>query len=467
MLKNTLFLTMFSLATISNSLFAMDPAPTPSEPVPFRNWQFNVSPSCFNTSLTNCYPGGYEDSEGNINWVANIVAAMNIAAPVWNVGWYLAGGSLIKKWQKEISNDVIAALKRFETIEKELRVDLASIIKNYNNGIGEEDDELITIALIELLNLDGCSDCIEEFAQVVSNQPKKNSARDANRHDFRKIGRKWQQEKKCSNDKHCKIKPVVCPKDATHYASLKTWQEKAWDIFFKQWDNASHLTTWIYCSSALALPLSLAWVVDIRNRAGALIGDYANISNYSCIPTCYPVTLFQQWMSKDRNKQDKMAEEIAKRFVAIGGIIEIAGQVIGKMGNGINASQARGLLKALMIVDWPAQLVSKFKDIAANRANATTMNQFIVDLNTAFEDAEIKYLDNDIKAALELMFMGDVNVDGKKSAGLVSSDESDQESGEQLKPISTELKVRFDGESSEDAVDGGAENENRDPTQLS
>lgn len=354
-------------------------------PEPTYNFQYSIQSTCFNAE-PNCYPAHYENADGSASIFTNYVAYLNILAPVYYMTAYPIGNYYIKKWDRKIDKEIKDQLFAFKDIENKLRSTLAKIIKLFDNGIGLEHDEMLARGLIEVLNNRGCQNCIRDLVRIVSQNNSNDDAKEQNRGAFLAF---VDQDHSLNCVGH----------DFARLESSPSYVNKNQRVCFRSSTNPCHWSSYLYFIGTSALAGSLALGIDVHNRAGSFIGDMANLVNAFVIPTAYPISVFQQYKNLDRTKAKRLTKEIEKRFDAIRGIIEIAGQVIGTMDNDISVEQARGIIKALMLLNWPDTLVENF--IAISSKGSNNQASFLELLKGELLKNKILYRDDDIDALFD------------------------------------------------------------------
>lgn len=381
----------------------------------FRNWNFYPAVSCYNSSGNGtadpaCYPIFYEDGEGNSNVYTNFVAALNYCWPVISFFVYKTGHYYVKKWSTETTVGIDDELRVFSDAEYDLRLTLADIITSFDNSIGEDLDRCISDFLIDKLNRFGCETCIDEFVTIVSNEKpdeickRKDGKKDSKNHEaFLAYAREWG---KANDGVHCKR---GCQREGHSTLNLAavvnvdekstSWQTQIKHAFFDNWNHPLHWSAIVYGTAVMSVPVAVVPLLDIKNRAGSFIGDAANNSNTVVIPTSYPMVLLQTHLNRDYSKKKSLSLGLIARMMENAGIIEIAGRIIGTMNNGISLPEARGYVKALMLVKWPDSLVRDFRTLAAKK-DGVTKSSFNSDLEAALAKIEFSYYDADIEAAL-------------------------------------------------------------------
>lgn len=350
-------------------------------PEPTYNFEYAIRSTCINSAEPHCYPAHYENADGSSNTFTNYVAYLNILAPVYYMTAYPIGNYYIKKWDRKIDREIKEQLSTFKDIENKLRSTLAEIIRVFDNGIGKEHDEMLARGLIEVLNNRGCQNCINALVKIVSQNDVDHAAKELNRTTFLAFVDQAHSSN-CLGHEFARLE------------SSSSYVNKNQRLCCKSSTNPCHWSSYLYFFGTSVLAGSMTLGIDVHNRAGSFVGDMANLVNALVIPTAYPISVFQQYKNLDRTKAKRLTKEIEKRFDAISGIIEIAGRVIGTMDNGIGIEQARGIIKALMLLNWPETLVKNFIAIASNSSNNKI--SFLKELKCNLEKNKVLYCDDDI-----------------------------------------------------------------------
>lgn len=385
------FIFIFSFSFLS---FANPPEYTIS-------WDLDFT--CKNTDSQNCYPFLYMTSEQDISLFPNIVSLLNVLSPVFTIGTLSINYWLNNKIKKNINNKINEELLIFDNLAKQLSEFLIQVIAKFDNNIGGDYDLVYINSVISTLNSINCSNCIEEFVNIVSEKFLTNSQSDNHERFIQFVNKITlqqfnKQEHNCVNNDEIKInltqKIARSKKDfnSTKYKNIIS-------NLYNKYSHPFHLTNTLFALVAWSACSITPQFINTDNRAGAYFGDMANVINAIIIPLIGPLSILQQVCNSDKEEKQKLHEEIIKKLHKLNGIIKISALIIGKMDNQINLQEAKGLIKALLITKWPKNLADQFLQVASE-GDLQLKKELKLQLQKLI-DKSFPYYDEDIDVALK------------------------------------------------------------------
>lgn len=358
----------------------------------------NVSlPDCVNTTLDNCYSFWYRNSDGSNNLFCNAVAGENIFALFYNIGTFQLGNLGAQQLVDYYQGKCASKLKDLANAESYSKSLLATIISQFDNGIGAELDKSVISAAVENLISLGCMACIDDFLAIVCLNTKATSDRKNNRKLFYDFAQDLQHkvfEKSCQHKELHKWENPVKTK-----APKSIWR-RGWEAFSSNWLHPFHWTNFIYMACAFGFTIGLSWGLPLNARAGAFWGDLSNCINSFVIPS-YPIfNVFQKLAHPFFSQEKYINKDISKRVRTFDINLHIFSLVVGKMDNGIKEKPARGFLELLMLLGWPPALVNEFAELASR--NGSDYSDLREDIRQLLRKQNITYEDGYTRAALSM-----------------------------------------------------------------
>lgn len=343
----------------------------------------------------NCYPFWYD------SYFTNYVAILNVFGPVISICALKTFDIFRKKFDAKINKNIKNKLIHFENFGEELRNMLASIIKSFDNGIGENCDHLLARSTIEFLNQNKCRNCIDEFVSIVSKSfdNEQHEQKNNNREKFNNFVKKFE------NGNHCDCAQIEKLENAHSTIQISTGSilekncTKPMHACLEKWTHPFHVSSLAYAVLSMSASFGFATLVEPPNTAGSYIGDAANVINALTIPTTAIFFILQNRLNLEREEKKLLHPEIARRIEEVSGIIEIAGFIIGTMDNKISPQEAKGFIKALLLAGWPKNLEAEFINLASGKIDKKHL--FIKNLYYQLNQKNLPYFDEDINAALE------------------------------------------------------------------
>lgn len=376
------------------------------------------------------YPFLYETENGDPSGFLNTVAGLNYISPLFSICVIKLGNKFfIDRWKKEIDDAVTEELRELGRADVEVRLLVAKVIERFDNGIGENPrDFTLAYNCMDVLNFNKCEKCIKKFVQIVSKQCSNADERTRNQTKFYSFC-----EKTTLKAKGCeRHKDAVLENPATR---AKTTSEKVFTALFLNWNDPFHISSILYVLSTFSIPPIAAQYVDSDSKAGSTWGDWANISNCIVIPTVNVLHIIQCGLNHNRTKAKRLAEEYAKKLSEMQGIIEIAGLVIGEINNGIDCNEAKGFLKALIILHWPPAMVAHLIEKAS--APNSDFSNLILLIEAEMKQKRILYCDDDMERAFK---KESPKENSRGELVLPNNDESDDESSENGQDLKLKAK---------------------------
>ena len=369
---------------------------------PEHTISWNLGFTCKDSSSEYCYPFLYMTSDSEISWFPNVVSALNVLAPVFTIGTLSTNYWLSKKIQKNINEQINEEVKIFDDLENQLKEFLIKVIAEFENNIGSESEDLICLdSVLNTLNVKNCDSCTKKFVDIVSEKVL-TSSENNNRIKFVNFANELILEKFNQRDHGCELNEIKNDYVIKISQNQKDYNSSKIKKYINNSVNKSshpfHLTNTLFSLVAWSACSITPQFLDIDNRAGSYLGDMANIMNIIVIPVIGPLSIFQQILNKDKEKEQKIHEKIIEKITKLNGIIEISALVIGKMDNQISLNEAKGFIKALFVTKWPENLKNLFLQ-AASEGNLESKKELQIELLKALKQG-FPYYDEDIEEAL-------------------------------------------------------------------
>jgi hypothetical protein len=363
---------------------------------------WNLDLSCRDSDAKYCYPFFYMTADQEISFFPNYVSALNVLSPVFTIGSLSICYALLNKFERTTRTSINQKMVVFDRLENQLRELLANVIVLFENGIGNDDDLMLINASVDILNNRNCRSCISKFVEIVSERSLHNS-NSANHEKFVEFSKNLHQEllnkkmHECDDNEEPLLEALKITRNQKdfHASGLK----KRWSDLWDKHSHPFHLTNSLFALISWSACATLPQFINTDNRAGAYFGDMANIMNAIIIPAIGPLNILQQVLNADREKEKKLHAEIVKKLTKLSGIIEISALVIGKIDNKITIQEARGFIKALLIVEWPYELKELFMQTASS-GDIQIKENLKAKLQQLIVKKSLPYYDSDIDEAL-------------------------------------------------------------------
>lgn len=333
-----------------------------------------------NGTDTNCYPGVY-----GVPFL-DLVSLLNVTGAFINTSTSWIALRMVKSHQKDISEYIKNNYPEISKQGKNLIKSLALITQKFENGINSTNDYFAIQGMIESLNGRKCKGCIEKFVEIVA---KNNSNLRPEEFD---VLLEHLKNEKCYGHQFEQIL------DESSYTS----ENKTCFKYLPSHPCSSFY--WIVNGLCFIVTGGITYIIDINDtsknfKSGSFWGDWCNMSNVFGYSLAAVITVANSYLSKDGIKTSKLSDKINKFISLNTGIIEIYAEVVGKIPNNINYEQAKSLIKSLITVGWPKDLVENFVQICSKKGNIdfSEIKDLLKDIVNIYNEKKIIYIDDDIE----------------------------------------------------------------------